>query len=92
MTANPGFEVAFRGEFIEIVAGERIVRTEIFEGMPDAVATSTTTLTEADGRTTLTILVQHTSREHRDIHLNSGMEDGMQTSLARLEEVANSLR
>jgi uncharacterized protein YndB with AHSA1/START domain len=91
MTANPGFEVAFRGEFIEIVPGERIVRTEIFEGMPDAVATSTTTLTEAGGRTTLAILVQHTSREHRDMHLNSGMEAGMQTALAKLEEVANSL-
>jgi uncharacterized protein YndB with AHSA1/START domain len=92
MTANAGFEVAFRGEFIEIVPDERIVRTEIFEGMPDAVATSTTTLTEAGGRTTLAMLVQHTCKEHRDMHLNSGMEGGMQESLAKLEEVANSLR
>lgn len=91
MTANQGFEVAFRGEFIEIVPDERIVRTEIFEGMPDAVATSTMTLTETGGRTTLAILVQHTSKEHRDMHLNSGMEAGMQTSLAKLEEVARSL-
>jgi uncharacterized protein YndB with AHSA1/START domain len=91
MIANPGFEVAFRGEFIEIVPGERIVRTEIFEGVPDAVATSTTTLTEADGRTTMAMLVEHTSRENRDMHLNSGMEAGMQESLSQMEQVAQSL-
>jgi uncharacterized protein YndB with AHSA1/START domain len=83
--------VAFRGEFIEIVPGERIVRTEIFEGVPDAVATSTTTLTEADGRTTMAMLVEHTSRENRDMHLNSGMEAGMQESLSQMEQVAQSL-
>ena len=91
MIANPGFEVAFHGEFIEIVPGERIVRTEIFEGAPDAVATSTTTLTEAGGRTTMALLVQHTSKENRDMHLNSGMEAGMQESLKQLERVAASL-
>jgi uncharacterized protein YndB with AHSA1/START domain len=50
------------------------------------------TFTEADGRTTLRILVQHSSQEHRDAHINSGMEEGMQESLAQLEEVARSLR
>lgn len=92
MTANAGFEVAFHGEFLEIVPDERIVRTEIFEGMPDAVATSTTTLAEADGRTTLAILVQHTSKENRDVHLSSGMEEGLQESLTKLGQVADSLR
>jgi hypothetical protein len=38
------------------------------------------------------MLVQHTSQEHRDAHINSGMEEGMQESLAQLEEVARSLR
>jgi uncharacterized protein YndB with AHSA1/START domain len=42
-------------------------------------------------RTTVAILVEHTSREHRDIHLNSGMETGLQASLAKLEQVAISL-
>jgi uncharacterized protein YndB with AHSA1/START domain len=92
MTANGGFEVAFHGEYREIVPGERIVSTEIFEGMPDAEAVVTTTFTEKDGRTTLAILVQHTTREHRDVHINSGMEDGMQEAMDHLEQVAISLR
>lgn len=91
MTANPGFEVAFRGEYQEIIDGERIVATEVFEGAPDAAAVTTTTFTEHDGRTTLSILVQHISQENRDMHLNSGMEAGMQESMNHLEEVARSL-
>jgi uncharacterized protein YndB with AHSA1/START domain len=92
MTANGGFEVAFHGEYREIVKDERIVSTEVFEGMPDAAAVSTATFAEQDGRTTLTILVEHTSQEHRDMHLNSGMEEGMNESLDYLEQVAASLR
>ena len=41
---------------------------------------------------TVRMLVQHSSQEHRDAHINSGMEEGMQESLAYLEEVARSLR
>jgi uncharacterized protein YndB with AHSA1/START domain len=92
MTANAGFEVAFHGEYREIVPAERVVSTEVFEGMPDAEALDTITFTEAGGRTTVRLLVQHSSQEHRDAHINSGMEEGMQESLARLEQVARSLR
>jgi uncharacterized protein YndB with AHSA1/START domain len=92
MVANGGFEVAFHGEYLEIKPGERIVSTEVFEGMPGASAVSTTTLTEQDGQTTLTILVQHTSKENRDAHANSGMESGLASSWTALEQVANSLR
>jgi uncharacterized protein YndB with AHSA1/START domain len=92
MTANGGFEVAFHGEYREIVPDERIVSTEVFEGAPDAAAVSTATFAEQAGQTTLTILVEHTSQEHRDLHLNSGMEEGMNESLDHLEEVAVSLR
>jgi uncharacterized protein YndB with AHSA1/START domain len=92
MTANARFEVAFHGEYQEIVPAERIVSTEVFEGMPDAAALSTMTFTEVGGRTTMRILVQHSSQENRDAHINSGMEDGMQGSLDHLEEVARSLR
>jgi uncharacterized protein YndB with AHSA1/START domain len=91
MTANAGFEVAFYGEYQEIVPGERIVATEVYEGAPDAPAVTTTTFAEHEGRTTLSILVQHISRENRDMHLNSGMETGMQESLNYLERVARTL-
>ena len=53
---------------------------------------NTITFTEVDGRTTLKMLVQHTSKEDRDGHINSGMEGGMQESMDALEQVAISLR
>jgi uncharacterized protein YndB with AHSA1/START domain len=92
MAADGGVEVAFHGEYREIVPNERIVSTEVYEGMPDAEALDTVTFTEMDGRTNLTILVQHTSKEHRDAHIESGMEDGLQDALDLLEQVAVSLR
>ena len=92
MVAEGDFEVGFHGEYREIVPNERIVSTEIYEGMPGAEAVNTMTLTEADGRTTLEILVQHASKEHRDAHIESGMEAGMQDAMDLLEEAAVSLR
>jgi uncharacterized protein YndB with AHSA1/START domain len=92
MVAEGGFEVGFHGEYREIVPNERIVSTEIYEGMPGAEAVNTMTLTEADGRTTLEILVQHASKENRDAHIESGMEAGMQDAMDLLEQVAVSLR
>jgi uncharacterized protein YndB with AHSA1/START domain len=90
--AGDGFEVGFHGEFQEIVPNERLVATEVYEGMPEGQAVNTLTLTEKDGRTTLSVLVQHQNQEHRDAHINSGMEDGMQESMDHLEQVAVSLR
>jgi uncharacterized protein YndB with AHSA1/START domain len=87
-----GFEVGFHGEYREIVPNERIVSTEVFEGMPDAEALDTLTLAEKNGRTTLTILVEHQTKAHRDAHIESGMENGLQDALDLLEQVAISLR
>jgi uncharacterized protein YndB with AHSA1/START domain len=92
MIATGGFEVAFHGEYREIVPHERIVSTEVYEGLPDAEALNTVTLTDHEGGTVLTILVQHMSKEHRDAHINSGMEGGMQEAMDLLERVAISLR
>ncbi len=89
-----GFEVAFHGEYREIVPNERMVSTEAYEGIPDADANATVntmTLTEADGRTTLTVLVQCPSKETRDAIIASGMEAGMQDALDLLEQVAISI-
>ena len=92
MVANEGFEVAFHGEYREIVPDERIVQTEVYEGMPDGEAVDTVTFSEVDGRTTVTILVQHSCKEHRDAHIDSGMEGGLQEAMDLLEQVAISLR
>ena len=91
MVADGEVEVGFRGEYREIVPNERLVSTEVFEGYPDEEAVNTATFTEVDGRTRVTILVQHSSKETRDAHINSGMEAGMQDALDLLEQVASSL-
>jgi uncharacterized protein YndB with AHSA1/START domain len=92
MVTDDGFEVAFHGEYREIVPNERIVSTEVYEGMPQGEALNTVTFAEADGRTTLTMLVQHASKEARDAHIGSGMEAGMREAMDLLERVANALR
>jgi uncharacterized protein YndB with AHSA1/START domain len=92
MVTEEGFEVAFHGEYRELVPNERIVTTEVYEGVPDAEALNTLTLDEVEGRTRMTLVVEHASREHRDGHVNSGMEAGMQDAMDLLEEVAISLR
>jgi hypothetical protein len=50
------------------------------------------TLTEVDGRTTLTVLVDCPSKETRDAIIDSGMEAGMQDAMDLLEQIAVSLR
>jgi uncharacterized protein YndB with AHSA1/START domain len=87
MTAHGGFEVAFHGEYLEVVPNERIVSTEIYEGAPDAAAVGTTTFEEMDGGTRLTMNVRHSSRENRDLHLQSGMEDGLRDALDLLADL-----
>jgi len=63
----------------------------VFEGFPDAGAVETLEFEDVDGRTRVTMLVQHERPEHRDAHVNSGMEDGLQDALDLLEQVAQSL-
>jgi uncharacterized protein YndB with AHSA1/START domain len=98
LAADGGFDVAFHGEFREIVPDERIVTTEVFE-MPGAdplpaadEPLNIVTFAEVDGRTTLTLLVQTTSKELRDTIINSGMETGMQEQYDVLEQLVISLR
>ena len=91
MVTDHGYEVAFHGEYREIVPDERIVYTEMFEGMPEGAALVTMTLTEHEGRTWMALLAQHENQAHRDAHINSGMEAGMQDAMDLLEQVAGSL-
>jgi uncharacterized protein (TIGR03086 family) len=85
-------DVGFHGEYREITRPHRLVFTEMYEGVPelpppDAYPVNTMTLDEVDGVTTMTLLVQHTTNEERDMVLASGMEGGMQVSYDRLEDL-----
>jgi uncharacterized protein YndB with AHSA1/START domain len=93
MIAEGGHEVGFHGEYREIVPNERLVHTEAFEGPWPAgePALDFVTFTEEEGRTTLSLLMQLSSREERDAILATGMETGMQEQMDRLEELARSL-
>jgi uncharacterized protein YndB with AHSA1/START domain len=97
MVADGGVEVGFHGEYREIVPNERIVSTETYEGLPEGVSeedgttVNTATFAEADGRTTLTLLIQAPSKATRDAIVDSGMEAGLQDALDNLEQVAVSL-
>jgi uncharacterized protein YndB with AHSA1/START domain len=92
MEATGGYEVAFHGEYREIVPNERIVTTEVYEAMPEGEALNTVTFTEVDGRTTVALLAELPTKEVRDMVLESGMEVGMQEQMDLLEQVAISLR
>jgi uncharacterized protein YndB with AHSA1/START domain len=97
MVAHDGTEVGFRGTYREIIPDERLVTTEVYEGLPegvseeDALTVNTTTFAEHDGRTRLTILVQAKSKVSRDAIIESGMEYGLEDALQLLEQVALSL-
>ena len=96
MVMPDGTEVGFHGKYQEVVPDERLVSTEVYEGLPegvseeDAATLNTTTFVEAAGRTVLTILVQAKSKMSRDAIIESGMEDGLQDALELLEQVAVS--
>jgi uncharacterized protein YndB with AHSA1/START domain len=97
MVTPDGVEVAFHGEYREVVPGERVVSTETYEGVPaevseeDATSVNTVTFSDTGGRTTVTLLVQASGKDARDAIVASGMEDGLQDALDLLERVAQSL-
>jgi uncharacterized protein YndB with AHSA1/START domain len=93
MNTNEGHEIAFNGEYREIVPDERIVYTEMFEGAEGEPVVNVATFTEIEGgRTRLELLSECHSQEVRDAILDSGMEGGMQEQMDLLDELAQSLR
>lgn len=83
---------AFRGEYREIVAPERLVYTFEWEGLPGHIVVDTVTLTERDGTTTVVVTSLFQSVEDRDGMLQSGMEQGAVESWDRLAELLDDLR
>lgn len=84
-----GSEHPFRGEYLELEPPDRIVQTFIYDVPPmnEMPSVETATLTEQDGRTTVTAISKHPNKEARDAMLNSGMEAGAGETYDRLEEL-----
>ena len=95
MVADGGHEVGFHGEYREVVPGERLVHTEVYEGVPggdDAPALTTVTFVPgADGGTRVELLMQLPDRATRDMVVESGMELGMQEQMTLLDELTAAL-
>jgi uncharacterized protein YndB with AHSA1/START domain len=86
-----GMEVAFHGEFKEIITNEKIVAVEVYEGAPEFPALNTTTFEESGDRTVFRLLIQCPSKMSRDAVIASGMEAGFQVGMDLAEQVAVSL-
>jgi uncharacterized protein YndB with AHSA1/START domain len=72
----PDGDYAFRGEYRDIQAPDRIVQTFEFEGMPGHICEETLELTEEGGKTTVTSVTRFDTKEERDGMLSSGMSQG----------------
>jgi uncharacterized protein YndB with AHSA1/START domain len=82
-----GNETAFRGTYREVTPPERIVQTFEWEGMPGHVSVETAVLEDLGDRTRLTVTSVFDTTEDRDGMLGSGMEQGMNETYARLDEL-----
>jgi uncharacterized protein YndB with AHSA1/START domain len=78
-----GSEMEMRGVYREIVPPERLVSTESWGGdWPETL--NTLVLTEADGKTTITLTILYASQQDRDAALQTGMKDGVAATFDRL--------
>lgn len=92
MRTPTGQDVVFYGECLELVPEQKLVTTEVFAPFPDSPARTTATFTDDGDGTLLTLFVEHTDRQARDMHVGSGMEDGLQDALDLVAGLAESLR
>lgn len=87
-----GRELAFRGDYRQIVAPERLVQTFEFEGVPGAITVESLTFAEQNGATTVTAVTTFQTIADRDRIIQSGMEGGAAEVYDRLEELLLALR
>ena len=84
-------EVGFHGVYQEIDPPTRIVHTECYDPVPDDESLVTVTFEERDGRTLMTSTSRYSSKEVRDMVIQSGMESGAAESLDRLADLLATL-
>jgi len=93
VSTGPNGTYAFRGEYREIIPGEKIVQTFEFEPMAGHISVETGTLTDLPGgRTLFTTRSAFTSKEDRDGMVQSGMESGLRETYDRFDELLASLK
>ncbi|HWD37637.1 MAG TPA: SRPBCC family protein [Fimbriimonas sp.] len=88
-----GIEMGMGGTFVEVNAPDRFVALEKFDqAWYEGEGHVTTTLTEADGKTTYALRVRYDSKEIRDGVLQSPMKEGVGVGLDRLAAMLPTFR
>lgn len=90
--APDGAEYAFHGEYREVVPPEKLVSTFEFEGMPGHVVVDAVTLTEENGKTTLTARSTFSTAEEMEGFLATGAIAGAIETYDRLAELLATLQ
>jgi len=85
-----GFDLEMRGEYLEVMAPERLVNTESW-GLDWSETLHTIVLTEEDGRTTIEVTVLYQSKLARERALGTGMEEGWSQSYDRLDDYLQTM-
>jgi uncharacterized protein YndB with AHSA1/START domain len=86
-----GNEFGFHGVIHGMPSPDGIVRTFEFEGVPGHVSLETLTLEDHGGKTVVRTNSVFQSVEDRDGMLQSGMEEGANDSMERLDELLKNL-
>ena len=88
-----GSESAFRGQYRELIPGEKVVQTFEWEPMAGHISVDTATLTDLpNGRTLFTTRSLFTSKGDRDGMVQSGMESGLRETYDRFDDVLAALK
>ena len=85
---NPEFEMGMTATFVEIVEGERIVHTEVFESWPEGASTVTTSFASTGSGTDLTVDIEYQSEAARNDAVATGFADGYEASFQLLDALA----
>ncbi len=88
---SDGSETAFRGTYREVSPPDRIVQTFEWEGMPGHVSVDTAVFEDLGERTKLVSSSIFHTTEERDGMLGSGMEEGMNETYQRFDELIERL-
>ncbi len=88
----PGGAEGFEGRYREVVPQQRLVQTFEWDGRPSYISLATAEFESLpDGRTKLTDTTRFFTAAERDEMLESGMEEGLQESMAALDDLLTSL-
>ncbi|VIO67934.1 hypothetical protein CI1B_21810 [Bradyrhizobium ivorense] len=91
--SSDGIEHVLRGTYREVVRPEYVVFGETFcmPGFTSEEYQVTSIFTEMGGKTKLTTIIEHPTKEARDGHLNSGIEKGVEPAYDRLADVVAAM-